>query len=154
MIERCRVIYNNIDRYFFGWHCGGSKLIPRLVRARIFLDTFPRSHLRPQVLLIYAETAEAAAEKLSREAARRLDQEQIAASGAPEFSYFLNYSGLDRYNRQGVRFIFDRHEKRFHYDGGGWREIVTRYPFSTSADEARKQLKALTTLKSATTTAP
>ena len=40
VIERCRVIYNNIDRYFFGWHCGGAKLIPRFVHGRIEHNEF------------------------------------------------------------------------------------------------------------------
>jgi hypothetical protein len=79
----------------------------RLARARIFLDFFPRSAMRPAVLLLYAAAAESAAEKLTREAARRLNVNEVMAGGAPQFSYFLNYSGLDRYNRQGVRFVFD-----------------------------------------------
>jgi len=79
-----------------------SQEFDRLARAKIFLDTFPHSPLRPQVLLLYGETAEISAARLSREAARRLDLPQ-ASAGAPESSYFLNYSGLDRYNRQGVR---------------------------------------------------
>jgi len=48
---------------------------------------------------------------------------------------------LDRYNRQGVLFTFDRDVKRFHYDGAAWREIVQRYPNSAEADEARKKLE-------------
>jgi hypothetical protein len=112
----------------------------RLARARIFLDTFTTSSLLPQILLIYAETAEAAAERLSREAARRLNNDEIVAGGAPVFSYFLNFSSLDRYNRQGVRFRFDSKTRRFHYDGWAWKEIVKRYPSSLAAAEARKRL--------------
>jgi hypothetical protein len=55
----------------------------------------------------------------------------------------LNYSGLDRYNRQGVIFTFDREAKKFHYDGAGWREIVRRYPQSPEASEAQTRLAAL-----------
>jgi hypothetical protein len=115
----------------------------RIVRARIFLDLFPRSPLRPEVLMLYGEAAEAAATKLSRDAARRLDEREMAASGAPQFSYFLSYNGLDRYRRQGITFTFNRAAKQFHYDGESWREIVRRYPRSPEAVEARKRLGAL-----------
>jgi hypothetical protein len=114
----------------------------RIARAKIFLEMFPRSTLRPVVLLMYADAAEAAAEKLSRDASRRLNIEEMSAVGAPEFSYFLNYNGLDRYNRQGIRFVFDRVSKRFHYAGSAWREISRRYPRSPEAGEARKRLDA------------
>lgn len=124
----------------------GSEEFDRLARARIFLDTFTRSHLRPAVLLLFGEEAEAAAARLSREAARRLDEREMAAGGAPTHSYFLNYNGLDRYNKQGITFIFDRAAKRFHYDGASWREIVRRYPRSPEATEARRRLAALDAL--------
>ncbi|HEX8845772.1 MAG TPA: hypothetical protein VF791_14060 [Pyrinomonadaceae bacterium] len=115
----------------------------RIARARIFLDTFPRSPLRPSVLMLYGEAAERAAARLSRDAARRLDEKEMAANNAPVFSYFLNYNGLDRYRRQGIVFVFDRTAKRFYYDGASWREIVRRYPNSPEAAEARKLLDAL-----------
>jgi len=108
----------------------------RITRARIFLDHFPRSPLRPEVLLLLGDTAEALAAKLSQDAARRLKD----VGDAPEFSYFLNYTGLDRYNRQRVGFVFDKTTKRFHYDGAAWRELIRRFPRSTAALEARKRL--------------
>jgi hypothetical protein len=114
-----------------------------IARARIFLDMFPRSPLRPAVLQLYAEAAEAAASKLSRDAGRRLNHNEMAAGGAPEFSYFMNFNGLDRYNRQGIKFVFDSAGKRFHYEGAAWREIVRRYPKSDEAVAARKHLAAL-----------
>lgn len=114
-----------------------------LARARIFLDMFQRSPLRPTVLMLYGEEAEKVAVKLSRDANRRLDEKEMAANGAPVFSYFLNYSGLDRYRRQGIVFNFDRATKQFHYDGASWREIVRRYPHSPEVVEARKRLDAL-----------
>jgi hypothetical protein len=121
---------------------GGADEFDRVVRARIFLDAFHRSSLRPQVLLLYGDAAEEAAAKLSREAERRFERRELPAGGAPEFSYYLNYSGLDRYNRQGVTFTFDRAARRFHYDGAAWREIVQRYPNSPEAFEARRRLEA------------
>jgi hypothetical protein len=121
----------------------GSDDFDLIVRARIFLDTFPRSPLRPAALELYAEAAEAAAGKLSRDASRRLNHDEMAAGGSPEFSYFMNFNGLDRYNRQGIRFVFDSTAKRFHYDGAAWREIVRRYPQSAEAMEARKRIETL-----------
>ena len=113
----------------------------RVARARIFLDNFTSSQLRPEVLLIYSQTAEDIAGHLSREAVRRLDSREMNAGGAPLFTYFLNYNGLDRYNRQGVTFVFDSREKALRYDGEGWHELIHRYPRSPEAAEARKRLQ-------------
>lgn len=117
-----------------------------IARARIFLETFPNSLLRPAVLLLVGDTAEGICERLSRDAGRRLDQKEIAGSGAPEYSYFLNFNALDRYNRQNVRFVLDRRLKQFHYEGAAWRELVRRYPNSPEATEARKRLETLALL--------
>jgi hypothetical protein len=126
---------------------GGADEFDRVARARIFLDAFPRSPLRPQVLLMYGAAAEEAAAKLSREAERRFERRELPAQGAPEFSYYLNYAGLDRYNRQGVIFTFDRSAKKFHYNGAAWREIIQRHPNSPEALEARNRLDTLASLK-------
>jgi len=104
----------------------------RIARARIFLEFFPRSALRPQVLLLFGEAAEDAAGRLTRDAVRRL--------GAQDFTYYLNYTSLDRYNRQGIRFTFDRMTKQFHYDGAAWKELVRRYPKSPEAIKAAQRL--------------
>jgi hypothetical protein len=113
----------------------------RIARARIFLDAFPHSPLRSRVLLLFGDAAERAAVRLSQDAARRLDLEEMKANDAPVFSYSLNYGGLDRYNRQGVRFAFDRDERKFHYDGASWQEIIRRYPRSPEAAQARMRLR-------------
>jgi hypothetical protein len=115
----------------------------RLARARIFLDTFPHSYFRPRVLLIFGDAAEKAAVKLSQEALRRLNLEEMQANRAPLFSYVLNYTGLDRYNRQGVRFVFDREQQKLHYQGASWREIIRRYPKSAEAAEAQSRLEGI-----------
>ena len=120
----------------------GSEDFDLIVRARIFLDNFRLSRFRPEVLLIYAQAAEDIAARLSRDASRRLDDKEMAAGGAPVFSYYLNFNGLDRYNRQGMTFVFDAHGKSFRYDGEGWQELVHRYPRSPEAVEARKRLAA------------
>src|SRR2546423_10638894 len=122
---------------------GGTDEFERIARARIFLETFPRSSLRPKVLLALGDAAEAGAQQLSREAKRRFERREIPTDSAPEFSYYLNYNGLDRYNRQGVIFTFDRTTKQIHYDGATWREIVRKYPDSSEAAEARQRLAML-----------
>jgi hypothetical protein len=121
----------------------GSEEFDRIARARIFLDNFPRSPLRPAVLLLFGDEAEQAAAKLSRDAARRLDEREMAAGGAPLESYFLNFNELDRFNRVGVKFVFDKAAKRFHYDGAAWREILGRHARSPEAAQARQRLDAL-----------
>jgi hypothetical protein len=114
-----------------------SQGFDRILRARIFLDHFTRSPLRPEVLLLLGDTAKEIAKQLSTDATRRLKDDP---GEAPEFSYYLNYTGLDRYNRQRVGFIFDRQTKRFHYDGAAWRELIRRYPKTSQAVEAKKRL--------------
>ena len=121
----------------------GSEDFDRIARARIFLDEFPRSPLRPAVLLLFGAEAEAAAVRLSRDAGRHLKEPELRAGGAPLRSYFLNFNELDRYRRQGIAFTFDETTKQFHYDGASWREILRRYPQSTEAAEARQRLAAL-----------
>jgi len=121
-----------------------SQGFDQIVRCRIFLDQFRHSALRPQVLLLLADAAEEESAKLSREAARRLNG---SFGSAPEFTYFMNYSGLDRYNRQRVGFVFDQTTRRFHYDGAAYRELLRRYPTSSEAAEARKHLAELAELQ-------
>ena len=121
----------------------GSAGFDRVERACLFLETFPRSPLRPAVLLLLGEAAQAEAAALTRSAVRRLDAREMEAGGAPVRTYFLNFNGLDRFTRQGVRFRFDEASRRFHYDGAAWREIVRRHPRSPEAAEARRRLRSL-----------
>lgn len=120
----------------------GSEEFDRIERARIFLETFPRSTLRPAALLLLAEAAEEAATRLTRDASRRLDAGEMEAGGAPFKSYYLNFNGLDRYRRQGIAFIFDASTKQFRYDGAAWRELLRRHPRSPEAEKARARLAA------------
>lgn len=110
-----------------------SRYFDRIARARIFLDAFPRSPHRPAVLLILGDEAQKAAAKLSQDAARRLHSEELNATGASLASYFLNYSGLDRYRRQGIVFTFDSRTAQFQYDGAAWRELIRRHRGSAEA---------------------
>jgi len=119
----------------------------RIVRAKTFIDVFPQSLLRAQVLAMYAGAAEDVADKLTRDAGRRFAKSELPPVGAPEFSYYLNYNGLDRYNREGLTFLFDRTTKKFSYNGAAWREILKRYPNSPEAVEARKHLELLAKIR-------
>ncbi len=109
----------------------------RISRARVFLDYFTRSSLRPKVLLLLGDAAEEIAFKLSKDAARRLNGN---TGDAPEFSYYLNHSGLDRYSRLRVGFVFNKSTRRLHYDGAAWRELLRRYPKTAEALEARDRI--------------
>jgi hypothetical protein len=120
-----------------------SRGFDRVERARLFLDLFPRSPLRPEVLLLYGEAAEESTVALSRAASNRLEEDRLPTDAAPLRSYYLNFNGLDRFRRQGAAFTFDAASKQFHYDGAAWREILRRYPQSREASQARRHLDAL-----------
>lgn len=120
-----------------------SEGFEQIERAQIFLDNFPDSPLRPAMLLLVGDLLEETALKLSTEATRRLDRREMAASGAPLHSFYLNYVSLDRYRRLGIVFLFNPTIKLFHYNGASWREIVKRFPKSNEATEAQKRLDAL-----------
>ena len=111
----------------------------RIVRARIFLENFHRSLLQAEALLLLGEAAEQSSNKLTQEAIKRISSNHEA----PDVSYVLNYSGLDRYNRLGVLFVFDAKSGRLHYNGAAWREILRRFPRSPQADEAKRRLEEL-----------
>ncbi len=119
-----------------------SKDFDQIARAVIFLDVFPRSSHRPAVLVILGNAAEEAAEKLSREANRKLGAE-LSSSGVSSVGYFMNYSGLDRYSRQNVHFVFEQSSKKYRYDGDAWQELLRRYPRSREAEEARSRLDSI-----------
>lgn len=121
----------------------GSGGFDRVERAALFLENFPRSPHRPAALLIIGDATEAVAQRLSRDAAGRLDDGEMKAGGAPFHSYFLNYSGLDRFRRRGVGFTFDAETKQFHYDGAAWRELLRRHPHSPEAAQAKLRLASL-----------
>jgi hypothetical protein len=111
--------------------------------ASIFLENFPNSLFRPIVLLLFGDLNEEAAERLSREAKRRFETENFRALGAPLYSYYLNFNGLDRYRRLSVDFAFNRTTLQFHYNGASWREIVKKHANSAEAVEAKKRLTSL-----------
>lgn len=108
-----------------------------------FLEIYPNSSLRPAILLLFGDLAEETAVRLSRDATRRLDRREMAASGAPLHSFYLNFVSLDRYRKLGIVFLFNPDTKNFHYDGASWREIVEKFPKSGEFAEAQKRLDAL-----------
>lgn len=111
--------------------------------ATNFLELYPNSPLRPAILLLFGDLAEETAIKLSRDATRRLDRREMAASGAPLHSFYLNFVSLDRYRKLGVVFLFNSNTKTYHYDGTSWSEIIEKFPKSNEAAEAKKRLDAL-----------
>jgi len=115
----------------------------QIERAQIFLKNFSDSPFRPSILLLFGDLMEEIALKLSADAARRLSRREMAASGAPLHSFYLNYPSLDRYQRLGIGFVFNTTTKLFHYDGASWREIIKKSPASNEAKEAQRRIDSL-----------
>jgi hypothetical protein len=118
--------------------------------ARLCADEFQSMKFAPKALLILGETAESAAERLTRDAKRRLgddgpDDSHNAGlhSGLSKRNFMLNYVGLDRYNRIGVTFDYDTASDRIVYDGAAYRELARRYPKSLEAKDASARLAKL-----------
>ncbi len=95
------------------------------------------------MLLLFGDLADAAASRLSRDAASRLNRREMAATGAPAHSYYLNFNMLDRYRKLGIVFLLNSSTRQYHYDGASWKEVISKYPASAEAAEARKRLDAL-----------
>lgn len=120
-----------------------SEGFEQIERATILLENFPSSRLRPAMLLLFGDLVEENGAVISREAARRLKRNEMAATGAPLHSFYLNYAGLDRYRRLGIGFVFNPNTKLLHYDGAAWKEILAKFPKSSEAVEAQKRLDLL-----------
>jgi hypothetical protein len=101
--------------------------------ARLCADEYRATKYAPRALLILGETAEKTAARLTGEAKRRIGE----AKGR---LYYLNYAGLDRYNRIGVTFDYDETGEKMIYDGKAYRELLRRYPRS---EEAKKLPEAV-----------
>jgi hypothetical protein len=141
------------DAVFGQFRAGDEERLARLVQAAdgfeqielaaAFLGMYPSSRLRPPILLLYGDLLEDAAAKLSRDAGSRLNRREMAASGAPLHSFYLNFNMLDRYRRLAVTFLFNSSTKTFHYDGASWREIMQKFPAAAEVAEAQKRLESL-----------
>jgi phytoene dehydrogenase-like protein len=111
--------------------------------ANQFFSLYPRSQFRPAMLLLFGDLLEEVSAKLSKDSSTRLTRREMAASGAPVYSYYLNFVSLDRYRKLGIMFLFNSGTRNFHYDGASWKEIVDKFPASAEAAEARKRLDSL-----------
>jgi hypothetical protein len=107
--------------------------------ARLCAREFRSTEFAPRALIILGETAERAAERLTRDAKRRMDEDEIGER-SDRTLYFLNFTGLDRYNRIGVTFDYDQASDRIVYDGRAYRELLRRYPQSPEAKTLREKL--------------
>ncbi len=108
-----------------------------------FFKMYPDSRFRPPVLMLFGDLLEEIAAKLSKDATAKLKRPEMAASGAPLHSYYLNYVSLDRYRKLGITFLFNSSAKAFHYDGACWKEINAKFAGTPEAAEAQKRLEAL-----------
>ncbi|HEX6123975.1 MAG TPA: SH3 domain-containing protein [Pyrinomonadaceae bacterium] len=115
----------------------------RIELANAFLTLYPASRFRPAILLLFGDLIEEAAARLTKDAGSRLSRREMAATGAPLHSYYLNFNMLDRYRRAGVLFLFNPSTRNFHYDGASWKELVRKYPSAPEAAEATKRLYSL-----------
>jgi hypothetical protein len=111
--------------------------------AHHFFEMFPDSKLRPALLLLYGDVLESAAATISKNAASRLSRKEMAASGAPLHTYYLNFNYLDRYRKIGIIFLFNPETKLYHYDGAAWKEIVAKFPSVAETTEAQKRIDVL-----------
>src|ERR1035437_1056941 len=92
--------------------------------ASEFFNLYTNSKFRPSVLLLFGDLLEEVAAKITKDANSRLRRSEMAATGAPLHSYFLNYVSLDRYRKLGIVFQFNVGARAFHYNGASWKEIV------------------------------
>ena len=111
--------------------------------AQEFFSLYPGSQFRAPILLLFGDLLEEVAVKLSKDSNNRLTRREMAASGAPVHSYYLNFVSLDRYRKLGIIFLFNSSTRSFHYDGASWREIVEKYSGTNEAQEAQKRLDSL-----------
>jgi len=111
--------------------------------AAYYFTLYPKSKFRPALLLLFGDLCQEAAVRLSRDATSRLDRREMAASGAPLHSFYLNYVGLDRYRKLGITYKFNPSTKQYYYNGGSWVELAEKFPASAEAAEAKKRIDSV-----------
>ena len=111
--------------------------------AAFYFALYPESKFSPAILLLFGDLCQETAVRLSRDATSRLDRREMAASGAPLHSYYLNFNMLDRYRKLGITFRFNPETKAYYYDGASWRKLVEKFGTSPEAAEARKRLDSI-----------
>jgi Bacterial SH3 domain len=141
------------DAVFGKFRPGDEERLARLVEASDgfdqieiaseFFNLYTDSKFRPSILLLFGDLLEEVAVKLTKDANSKLRRSEMAATGAPLHSYFLNYASLDRYRKLGIVFQFNALSRAFHYNGDSWKEIVSKYSKSPESVEAQKRLDTL-----------
>lgn len=141
------------DAVFGKFRPGDEERLARMVQAAEGFDQleiaveffmlYPNSKFRSSTLLLYGDLIEVAAAKLSKDASSRLKRPEMAASAAPVHSYYLNFNMLDRYRKLGIVFVFNSATRQYHYDGASWAEIISKFPASPEAAEAKKRMESL-----------
>lgn len=141
------------DAVFGKFRSGDEERLAKLVQASSgfeaietageFFTLYPESKFKPSLLLLYGDLLEGIAADLTKSATSRLNRKEMAASGAPLHSFYLNFNMLDRYRKLGVIFLFNSVAKAYHYDGASWKEILSKFPTSPEAVEAQKRLDNL-----------
>ncbi len=110
--------------------------------ARLCADESRHTAIAPRALLLLGQSAEAAAAQLSREAKRHIGSPESNGE-VSRHQLWLNYAGLDRYNRVGITFDYAAANDQLIYDGGAYRELLRKYPRCAEAQEARERLQRL-----------
>lgn len=141
------------DSVFAKFRVGDEERLARLVQASngfeqleiaaYYFTLYPTSKFRPAILLLFGDLCQEAAVKLSRDATSRLDRREMAASGAPLHSFYLNYVGLDRYRKLGILYKFNASTKQYYYNGGSWIELLEKFPNSAESAEAKKRIDSI-----------
>jgi hypothetical protein len=120
-----------------------SSSFDQIELAAFYFALYPESKFSPAILLLFGDLCQETAVRLSRDATSRLDRREMAASGAPLHSYYLNFNMLDRYRKLGITFRFNPETKTYYYDGASWRKLLEKFGSSPEAAEARKRLDAI-----------
>ncbi len=118
----------------------------KIMLSEILIKYFPSSEFCPIALLAEASASEKIASELSHRISRHLPQ-QLNTKVELE-RYLLNYSGLDKYSRLGIHFIFDKEKQSYFYDGKAYKRILTQYKKSQAAMIAKEKLEELSSLTS------
>ena len=111
--------------------------------AAFYFALYPESKFSPAILLLFGDLCQETAVRLSKSATSQLDRREMAASGAPLHSYYLNFNMLDRYRKLGITFRFNPANKTYYYDGASWRKLIEKFGTSPEAAEARKRIESL-----------
>lgn len=103
--------------------------------ARLCADEFRNTPAAPKALTLLAQAAEAACEELTRDARKRIEDEGKSASAThtSRREWMLSFSGLDRWNREGIMFEYAAAKDALVYDGAAYKELLKKYPRSLEA---------------------